>query len=134
MWGLLTLTSIFLLNYFIIGVELEKSIKISCGISFFVFCLTSIQISYKLLTYQLTKIISHIKITELRSKWGIENNAELAIILFQVSIHWTSLALCAAVVYFNGEKFWVCLGSFILISVLMAVEQIMILIHGLQQQ
>jgi len=134
MWGLISLAFVFILTYFFVGVNLVNSIKISCGISFFIFLTTTIQLTYKLMGYQLTKIISYMKIAELRSKWTWIQTIESLVILLHVLFIWTNLIFCGATVYSAGEKFWVCFSCFIMISIMAAYEQLIFLIHGLKQQ
>ncbi len=133
MWGSISFVLIFVFSYFLIKVNLEKSIKISCGISFFVFLGATIYLTYNLLNYQITKIISYNAINDLKSKWNWANTIELLIILFYIFSNWLILIFCSMIVYESGERLWVCLGSFILIGIIMAFEQLTFLIYELKQ-
>ena len=130
MYGLAFFCMVSSWFFLIENYSVEKALQNGCEYSFWVFLITALIYSYKIITRQCTRILSYLKIKEATSKWTWSNTIDSGSAFFYVSLFWIQLGVVIAPLMSSPDNFILSVISFVVISIVITQVQAFILMNG----
>lgn len=130
MYGLAFFVMIGTWFFFIENYSLDSALQRGCVYSFWIFLITALIYSYKIILRQCIRILSYKKIKKATSKWTWSNTIDICSAFCYVFLYWVQLGVVIVPIRSSSENFTISLISFIVISLVIAQVQMFILMNG----